>query len=369
MTRVSSEDPNVVSIQRGGSTMDTWVSTDDTVDTYSMLPQRSKTSGPPITHGTQLVSSRSAENLFWLGRYTERAESLTRLAKESLMIASISGESNLLALQDAITELNIRAGLIPAEAPALSKSPKVFARTLISHLLNKDSFSIGFYLQALDSNLRLVRDRLPSDHTRLAGAMRLALVNRLGNQLPLEDRSLIVAIEALDNLGLQLAALTGLQSDRMTRDLGWRLLTIGRLIERLINLSQTLGTFFTYDASLSNRGFDMLLTLFDSTITYRTRYQRYQDINGLIELLMLDNINPRAIAWILRELDQEIHHLPNTAKEIDGFSQIIKNCIPTIEDTTDIIAYSEKVALAGKALSDEISGHYFAHIKEQRFAS
>jgi uncharacterized alpha-E superfamily protein len=134
-------------------------------------------------------------------------------------------------------------------------------------------------------------------------------------------------------------------------------------------LSQTLGTFFTYDASLSNRGFDMLLTLFDSTITYRTRYQRYQDINGLIELLMLDNINPRAIAWILRELDQEIHHLPNTAKEIDGFSQIIKNCIPTIEDTTDIIAYSEKVALAGKALSDEISGHYFAHIKEQRFAS
>jgi uncharacterized circularly permuted ATP-grasp superfamily protein/uncharacterized alpha-E superfamily protein len=369
MTRVSSEDPNVVSIQRGGSTMDTWVSTDDTVDTYSMLPQRSKTSAPTTTHGTQLVSSRSAENLFWLGRYTERSESLTRLAKESLMIASISGESNLLALQDAITELNIRAGLIPAEAPALSKSPKVFARTLISHLLNKDSFSIGFYLQALDSNLRLVRDRLPSDHTRLAGAMRLALVNRLGNQLPLEDRSLIVAIEALDNLGLQLAALTGLQSDRMTRDLGWRLLTIGRLLERLINLSQTLGTFFTYDASLSNRGFDMLLTLFDSTITYRTRYQRYQDINGLIELLMLDTTNPRAIAWILRELDQEIHHLPNTAKEIDAFSQIIKNCIPTIEDTTDIIAYSEKVSLAGKVLSDEISGHYFAHIKEQRFAS
>jgi uncharacterized alpha-E superfamily protein len=199
--------------------------------------------------------------------------------------------------------------------------------------------------------------------------MRLALVNRLGNQLPLEDRSLIVAIEALDNLGLQLAALTGLQSDRMTRDLGWRLLTIGRLIERLINLSQTLGAFFTYDASLSNRGFDMLLTLFDSTITYRTRYQRYQDINGLVELLILDETNPRAIAWILRELDQEIHYLPNTTKEIDAFSQIIKNCIPTIQDTSDIIAYSEKVAFAGKSLSDEISSHYFAHIKEQRFAS
>jgi uncharacterized alpha-E superfamily protein len=369
MTRVSSEDPHVVSIQRGGSTLDTWVATDGVVDTYSMLPQRSKTLGPATPHGTQLVSSRSAENLFWLGRYTERSESLTRLAKESLMIASISGEGNLLALQEAITELNVRAGLIPAEAPALSKSPKVFARTLVSHLLNKDSFSIGYYLQALDNNLRLVRDRLPSDHTRLASAMRLALMNRLGNQLPLEDRSLIVAIEALDNLGLQLAGLTGLQSDRMTRDLGWRLLTIGRLIERLINLSETLATFFTHNASLSNRGFDMLLTLFDSTITYRTRYQRYQDINALIELLILDETNPRAIAWILRELDQEIHYLPNTAKEIDHFSQTIQQCMPTMEDTIDIIAYSEKVAMAGKALSDEISSHYFAHIKEQRFAS
>jgi len=369
MTRVSSEDPHVVSIQRGGSTLDTWVATDGVVDTYSMLPQRSKIPGPATPHGTQLVSSRSAENLFWLGRYTERSESLTRLAKESLMIASISGEGNLLALQEAITELNVRAGLIPAEAPALSKSPKVFARTLVSHLLNKDSFSIGYYLQALDNNLRLVRDRLPSDHTRLAGAMKLALMNRLGNQLPLEDRSLIVAIEALDNLGLQLAGLTGLQSDRMTRDLGWRLSTIGRLIERLINLSETLATFFTHNASLSNRGFDMLLTLFDSTITYRTRYQRYQDINALIELLILDETNPRAIAWILRELDQEIHYLPNTAKEIDHFSQTIQKCMPTMEDTIDIIAYSEKVAIAGKNLSDEISSHYFAHIKEQRFAS
>ena len=285
------------------------------------------------------------------------------------MIASVSGEDNLNALQDAVSELTIRAGLIPEETPKLSKSPKVFARTLISQLNHKDSFSIGYYIQALNNNLRLVRDRLPSDHSKLVGYMKSSLENRLGNKTSFESRSLIVAVEALDNLGLQLAALTGLQADRMTRDLGWRLLTIGRLVERLINLSETLGTFFSHDASLSSRGFDMLLTLFNSTITYRTRYQRYQDINALIELLVFDNTNPRSMTWILQELDHEIHHLPNTAKEIDTFSQIIQTCQPIFEDTMNIISYTERVSVAGKKLSNEISSHYFAHIKEQRFSS
>ena len=368
MTRISSDDKDMVSIQRGGSTLDTWVTTDEEVDTYTMLPQRVKRNDGLPSQGGFLISSRTAENLFWLGRYTERAESLTRLAKESLMIASISGEDNVLALQDAITELTIRSGLISADAPTLSKSPKVFTRTLIASLISKDAYSVGFYLKALESNLKLVRDRLPSDHSRLASTMRTTLEARLGEERSLEEKSLIVAVEALDSLGLQLAALTGLQADRMTRDLGWRMLTIGRLIERLVNLAETLSTFFLNKGALSNRGFEMLLALFDSTITYRTRYQSYQDIDSLIELLILDDTNPRAIIWILKELEQEIHHLPNTDKDIDIYSQLIKSCMP-IEGAFEVLSFSKRVAQAGKILSDELSGRYFAHIKEQRFAS
>ncbi len=368
MTRISSDDKDMVSIQRGGSTLDTWVTTKEEVDTYTMLPQRVKRNDGLPSQGGFLISSRTAENLFWLGRYTERAESLTRLAKESLMIASISGEENVLALQDAISELTIRSGLISADAPTLSKSPKIFTRTLIASLISKDAFSVGFYLKALESNLKLVRDRLPSDHSRLASTMRTTLEARLGEGRSLEEKSLIVAVEALDNLGLQLAALTGLQADRMTRDLGWRMLTIGRLIERLVNLAETLSTFFLNKGALSNRGFEMLLALFDSTITYRTRYQSYQDIDSLIELLILDDTNPRAIIWILKELEQEIHHLPNTEREIDIYSQLIKSCMP-IEGAFEVLSFSKRVAQAGKILSDELSGRYFAHIKEQRFAS
>ncbi len=368
MTRISSDDKDMVSIQRGGSTLDTWVSTGEEVDTYSMLPQRVKRSDSLPSESGFLVSSRIAENLFWLGRYTERTESLTRLAKESLMVASISGEDNVLTLQDAISELTIRSGLISADAPTLSQSPKVFTRTLIASLISKKATSVGFYLNAIESNLKLVRDRLPSDHSRLASTMRATLEARLGEQRSVEEKSLIVAVEALDNLGLQLAALTGLQSDRMTRDLGWRMLTIGRLIERLVNLAETLSTFFLNKGALSSRGFEMLIALFDSTITYRTRYQSYQDIDSLIELLILDDTNPRAIIWILKELEQEIQFLPSSGQEIDIYIQLIKSCMP-IEGAFEVVSFSKRVAQAGKILSDELSGRYFAHIKEQRFAS
>jgi uncharacterized circularly permuted ATP-grasp superfamily protein/uncharacterized alpha-E superfamily protein len=369
MTRVSNEDPNVVSIQRGGSTLDTWVMTDGKIETYSMLSQQSKYINSFTPLGLKLISSRSAENLFWLGRYTERVESLIRLAKESLTIASTSDEENLIKLQEAVGELATSSGLVKEETPNLAKSPKVFARTLIANLSHKDSFSIGYYIQALSNNLRLVRDKLPSDHSKLVGYMKSTLEDKLSSENYWGNNSLILAIETLDNLGLQIAALTGLQADRMTRDLGWRLLTIGRLIERLVHLSETLNTFFIHRAIDSSRGFDMVLTLFDSTITYRTRYQRYQDIHALIELLILDDTNPRSINWILEQLDLEIHHLPNTAKEIDTFSQIINACRLQAIDNEDITAYSKKLSDAGKKLSNEISSHYFAHIKEQRFTS
>ncbi len=59
-------------MQRGGTSLDTWVLTDGPVDTFSMLPRRLL--GGRSSRGATPVSSRTGENLFWLGRYTERTE-------------------------------------------------------------------------------------------------------------------------------------------------------------------------------------------------------------------------------------------------------------------------------------------------------
>ena len=379
MTRIAEGDPHVVSIQSGGSTLDTWVMTDQVVDTYSMLPSREKI--PRWNAIQELVSSRTAENLFWLGRYTERCESMVRLAKEALVLVTTNQQDSLPALNDAVCALSESQGLIPSGTPSLTLSAAVFGRTLIGQLTQKGVKGLSDNIDALEFGLKAVRDRLPAEHAELA----LTMKKLLGHPLPkrvspllgaeskvrrprvarIAQRSAIDTIEALDSISVQLVALVGFQSDRMTRDLGWHMLTVGRLTERLISLSRILTAFFTSAAVYTPRGFETLLVLFDSSITYRTRYQRQQDIPALMDLLITDVTNPRSFGCILETLKTEIAHIPNGEALLEGMPAF------TLEDVP-ILQQVEMVGSAGHyggQLSDEISRRFFAHAVERHFAS
>lgn len=358
MTRIASQDPHIVSIGRGGSTLDTWVSVEGEVDTFSMLPGKGRRVVASPSTGWRPVSSRGAENLFWLGRYTERADFSARLAREILTIAA-SADRGLQSLQGAVTQLAVHNGLVPPQTPTLRQSPAVFARALIAGLSDPAAFSMDFCLRAIEANLRLSRDLLPADHASLAQAMRRTLATA-------QERSIMDTVQALDRLSLQLAALTGLQVDRMTRDQGWRVLMMGRLIERLVKMSETLQFFLERDAADSSRGFDALLTLFDSIITYRARYQGYQEIDALTELLVFDESNPRALCWIVQELLVELSRLPNPGEELMAVERRLRSLQPRRVQGADPVQTSALLASLGCELSDSLSSQYFAHVHTRR---
>jgi uncharacterized alpha-E superfamily protein len=163
---------------------------------------------------------------------------------------------------------------------------------------------------------------------------------------------------------------TGAQSDRMTRDHGWRLLTVGRFVERLIATSQQLGALLEGEALDSAAGVELLLELFDSTITFRARYQRHQDLIALTDLLVLDDSNPRALACVLRRLRTELGKLPGpghegllarlpapgpliTADELNAMSDA------ALHDR--LAALAARLADAGARLSEDIGSRYFSH--------
>jgi uncharacterized circularly permuted ATP-grasp superfamily protein/uncharacterized alpha-E superfamily protein len=304
MTRISHEDPHTVSLAQGGSTLDTWVAADGDIDAAPALPtlvlRRVGSASPSAS--LRPVSSRAAENLFWLGRYTERAEFMARLAKE-VLLAEGGNDEDLSELWRALGRLATAHGLVATETPLLVQSPKVFTRSLIAALRASEATSLESCLRAIDSNLRALRDLLPADHVRLASLMR--------EELTSADPTLIATVQAIDNLNLHLAALTGLQTDRMTRDLSWHMLMLGRLIERLINMSETLSVYFSGSALNTHRGFESILIIFDSIITYRARYQAAQEPEALIELLVHDASNPRALARILHHAGEELGALPD----------------------------------------------------------
>jgi uncharacterized circularly permuted ATP-grasp superfamily protein/uncharacterized alpha-E superfamily protein len=419
MTRIATRDPHVVSMQHGGASLDTWVLRDGPVDTYSMLPQRLKPE-EIVTH-RRPVASRTAENLFWMGRYTERTEHLVRLALATAdLMEDDDGAPD--AVLDAVSELAQRSGLAPWGVPSLRQSPRVFERSVVAALADaQEHQSIAFNLAALARAAGALRERLSPEHGRLVRAMaedfsthmlwcelgpdrlplhrdatRAQVQSSSSGQVQTQTQSQIedpgtspVASysgfgsdelqNALEHLANQLAAVTGAQSDRMTRDDGWRLMTVGRLAERLIALSGTLAVFFETGAVHSAHGFDLLLGLFDSTITYRARYPGRQEALALLDLLVIDEANPRALACVLRRLRTEIAKLPGgTAKtaallgllpargagvELAGLcpnERLDATSDDALVDDALVVALAERLGEAGERLSDDVGRCFFA---------
>ena len=363
-----------VSMQYGGSSFDTWVLTDGPVDTFSMLPKPLHVED--LVKQQRPVASRTAENLFWMGRYTERTENNVRLARTLFTVLGEEDEQASPDVLNALSGLAASSGLVLPGVPSLAQSARLFERALIEALPKPSAYSVGYNLQALARTAGALRDRLSPEHWRLIRDMSEDFSQRM--QAAPELLSEAEAVPALEWLGVQLAAVTGSQADRMTRDVGWRLLTVGRYIERLIAYAGILRAFFERPAAAQPQGFDVLLALFDSTITFRARFQRRLELPALLDLVVMDESNPRALACVLRRLRTELGKLPRRddagADTVAGLLAILPEqgvgaslaelCEPLWQ--VDAAAHpiprlADQLAQAAARLSNEIGRCYFSH--------
>jgi uncharacterized alpha-E superfamily protein len=331
-----------------------------------MLPQR--LSVDDVVNRRRPVSSRTGENLFWLGRYTERTEQLVRLARATLqLIDADSGASG--AVLQAMSALAVRGGLVPDGVPSLVRAPHLFERSVLADLADTQNASVGFNLRALERAALALRERLTAEQWRLI----VTMVETFSSALEVAQGALPAwpqVLPALERLALQLAAVTGAQSDRMTRDHGWRLLTVGRLLERLIGITERFEEFLETGALGSAAGVDLLLDLFDSAITFRARYQRHEDLLALTDVLVLDSANPRAFAGVLRRLRTEIGKLPGTPESLapllarlpsDGAGVTLESLRGASEAQigASLHAMSVELHAAATALADDVGQRYF----------
>jgi uncharacterized circularly permuted ATP-grasp superfamily protein/uncharacterized alpha-E superfamily protein len=367
MTRVAPREHSGVSMQRGGSSLDTWVLTEGPLDHFEMAPQR--LSVDDLMHRKQPVSSRTGENLFWLGRYTERTEQLVRLARVTLQTIDGDVDTSTEPALQALSTLGVRSSLAPTGVPTLVQSAHHFERAVLAGLTDPQAWSVAFNLGALERASQALRERLSSEQWGQIRAMRESFAAAL-QAAPGKVPDLALAMPALDALALQLVGVTGLQTDRMTRDHGWRLLTVGRLIERLIGVCASMEAFLQSRALGGVVGIDLLLELFDSTITFRARYQRHEEMLALAELLVFEDGNPRAFAGVLRRLRTELQKLPGSA----GSLQPLLDRLPaagvglTLEDlrmasdeqiARRLLQVSQSLRAAALALAEDVSGRFF----------
>ncbi len=386
LARLAGKNENIASMQRGGSSADVWAlgqpaKVDQRFDTPAAQHAEPihGSINAPLHHRVgarkQPVTSRAAENLFWLGRYTERAENSLRLAQ--LTLQSLAGiDQSSVPLLDWLTDMAVSNALVLKSAPRASQTPqarRVFERSLIASLANtKTHASVGYNLRSLKSAASAVRERLSQEQWHVIVQMEQDFFRRCDALAPAEptgqEYSSLEALRTLEITSSYLAAITGAQTDRMMRDDGWQLLSIGRHVERLGTLTGAMTLGFETDAVFDDSGFSAIVAMFDSTITFHAQYQQRRDVDALLDLLVLSQDNPRSLSWVIKSLKSRLLKLPGNdldladslAAKLPALIELLVNASRSLQ-RAELDAGFEECGAFAFALSDQISQRYFSH--------
>ncbi len=359
LTRVSSDvDVRMLSMQRGGSSKDTWALSDGPVSTFSLL--RRSTGPQDIVRSGANLSSRVVENLFWFGRYAERCDDTARLLRIALDRLFEDAKSTHSGEWRAIVALCRLQNLLPLD-PKREVEPYLIRAivdpehppTLAANL--RQLFRIGFHL----------RERLSLDNWRTINRLVQDLAQRQGS----DDMPLGEAFAFLDRTVLGLMTLAGFSLDGMTRDQGWRFLSLGRRIERLQFLCLALRHALHAPAE---NDLDWLLELADSIVTYRSRYMTRPERLPAFDLLLLDLGNPRSVIFQVAGIRDYVERLSDQYGPIadDALAPLLPRlqafdlggALQSRRGVAALEALLQQIRDAAFHLSDRIAHRFFTHV-------
>jgi uncharacterized circularly permuted ATP-grasp superfamily protein/uncharacterized alpha-E superfamily protein len=385
---------DVLSMQRGGSSKDIWVpaaakatggaaahavtpAVTSAVAT-AVLPPTARLGARDLVRTQATLSSRAAENLFWLGRYGERVDCNARLLRVAMLKLLDDGDSDAPRLLLALCE---RAGLLP---PGVSRSD---TRLLAAVFDEGNAGSLGNDIQRTLRAAMHARERLATAHwqaiERLQDASRRA---RLAKSKPRLD----LALQLLDRVLLAGTTLQGHVLDDMVRDAGWRLLVIGRRLERIQRLAAVVqGVLLAGAADLTRLDADTieaLLEIADSSDAWRLRYLRAPELLPALDIVVFAGDNPHALlfqaAKLLRDLCKLRAACGSNDADIAGLDALqhavaalraftLAQCDPALatppalaDAQRELAARIGALSAASAVVSDQLGYRYFMHIAE-----
>ena len=329
----ASPDTAAIAMRQGGRAADVWVLGRAPVERITLLPARED--GAVDAKLTTILPSRAADNLYWLGRYIERAEGTARVlrAYHGRFAEAPSAAAPLLEMIDASLDdigIDVRQPIPDALIASIDAAAASAGRI-------RDRFSPDGWMALMDLSKTAHRFR-----TRVISG---------------DDAS-----RAMTVLLRKLAGFAGLIHENMYHAVGWRFLEIGRRLERAIEMCRLIALLAPPDAAAEL--LDLLVEVGDSVMTHRRRYKLNSGRLAVIELLALDEFNPRAIRYQLAEVKMQIAAL--TGGESAAHMQPVMREALRLHTELQIsepgdISPERLAALAGSlaALSDLIDATYF----------
>ncbi len=304
----------------GGVAKDVWVVSSEAAPTSRVPASRSRAEeGSVVLPGAASAAMvpRVLSDLYWFGRYAERAEDLLRLV---LATRTVSIETDvdvrpghaLDVLLQALTHVSTTYpgfGALPTEPAARRTAVMPELRSLM--LDRRRPGSVAQSLQALITSAQAVRDQLSEDVWMVLADVERALA-ALGRQP--RDQGLHLT-EAGERVLSGLLALSGIVGENMVRDPGWLLLDTGRGLERALQVLSLLRATLveSYGPDVDRAVLEAALTSSESIVTFRRRYRGRSGVPAVVELLVVDASNPRSVAYQLQRMQTDLQAIPNTS--------------------------------------------------------
>jgi uncharacterized alpha-E superfamily protein len=305
-----------------------------------------------------VTPSRLVENLYWLGRYTVRCEDKARILRSTLAVRVDSRQ-----WQHALQLCRALGAVAEHTDPSRAMRDDGDARGLPADV------------RRLAACASQARNYLSARHWRgvvgLQRQVQEAVASRSGGYEPLE------------RLLLSIAALTGFMEEDMTHDDGWRLMRIGRRIERLCFVANLLACHLYSEAGNTTGAVDWLLDVCDSRIVYRARYRAIPRNGPMLDLLLRDAEHPMALAFLHGAIGKDLEALAQAlGTERDAVRMslplplLVDADLERLEDNSDAgiaartgLAHElQGLAVEAATLSDRLSRRHFSHVDSDTHA-
>ena len=318
----------------------------------SELARLTMPGAPAVRRGGGILAAQAADNLYWFGRYAERAEMTVRLIR-AILGSSIEVDAaggNLAVRERLVTMLAEWGAIRPADAKL--PAPQACRAALAEADL---AGGVGALLATLRRVGQSLRDRFAPDFWRIANRPLPVLESHRPGALLRVARELVERFSALSGLGCE----------DMVRGPAWSFLDIGRRLERALSICRILRQIGTVGEESDRLG--VLLDLYDSQITYRSRYISVPARDPVYDLLLLDPDNPRSLAYQAVALEAQIAALPHLGENAlpepplrEARTILAPLTTLTVEALDDAVLSSIETRLL--ALSEALSTRYFLQI-------
>lgn len=334
-----SEKETIVSNVSTSKSKDTWVLATEPEQPLNLLSEHSLLQEEALQNN---LPSRVVENLFWMGRYAERAEIGMRLLrtifKQLNGVDPLPEESQRTLLEMASIQTGCLPGFVDADDDLLA-NPEEELVSIITD--GSRAGSIKANLHAMLGCSEQVKEMLSAD-TRI-------IINELRDHIHDLDRAYTNGLpqapeESLDNLVTSLLALSGLNHESMLRGLDWTFQEIGRRTERALQTATLLRSALTKPLPPvpQQQILESVLLSVEALISFRRRYRNRVRVAYGLDLLMIDGTNPRSLLYQVEQLRKYIKELPRSTTATAGLSPEGKTIIKSLNGI--LLADLEKLA-------------------------